>query len=144
VTVIFTACNFNVNLFPIHSNQKDKSFKGSVKIITITMFLVQGIYVLVSVSTIFMYGSNLADNVLQNIGQSYPATAKVFWESYVMQGLFLVILACHIPYLFFSGKEALLIMVDEIMRRSISLVLSKKALQMENSGMDEMPAMPED
>lgn len=44
----------------------------------------------------------------------------------------MIILACHIPYLFFSGKEALLIMVDEVMRRSISLVLSKRALQDEN------------
>jgi hypothetical protein len=40
-----------------------------------------------------------------------------------MQGLFAVILACHIPYLFFSGKEALLIIVDEIMRKTISTSL---------------------
>jgi hypothetical protein len=45
-----------------------------------------------------------------------------------MQGLFLVILGCHIPYLFFSGKEALLIIIDEIMRNSISLTLGKKIL----------------
>jgi hypothetical protein len=37
-----------------------------------------------------------------------------------MQSLFAIILACHIPYLFFSGKEALLIIFDEIMRKSIS------------------------
>lgn len=48
----------------------------------------------------------------------------MYWESFVMQFLILIILACHIPYLFFSGKEAMLITVDEIMRRSISMVLS--------------------
>ena len=68
VTVIFTACNFQANLFPIHSNQKDKSIKQSVKIITTTMILVDCVYIIVSVSTIFMYGSNIEDNVLQNIG----------------------------------------------------------------------------
>lgn len=30
--------------------------------------------------------------------------------------------------MFFSGKEAVLICIDEVMRKSISLVLAKKAL----------------
>lgn len=59
-----------------------------------------------------------------------------------MQFFFLIILACHIPYLYFSGKEALLIAIDEVMRRSISLVLSKKALQ-EEINEDEVNAAPE-
>jgi hypothetical protein len=59
-----------------------------------------------------------------------------------MEFLFLIILACHIPYLFFSGKEALLIMIDEVMRRSISLVLSKKALQ-EEINEDEVHEAPD-
>jgi hypothetical protein len=45
-----------------------------------------------------------------------------------MQLLFLVFLAAHIPYIFFSAKESLLIVVDECMRRSISLTLSKKMI----------------
>ena len=68
--------------------------------------------------------------------------ASAYWESYIMQFFFLIILACHIPYLYFSGKEALLIMIDEVMRRSISLVLSKKALQ-EEVNEDEVNAAPE-
>lgn len=43
-----------------------------------------------------------------------------------MQFLFLIILACHIPYLYYSGKESLLIIIDETMRKSISFTLSKK------------------
>jgi hypothetical protein len=75
-------------------------------------------------------GTQLAEN------PPYPAyyvteankNESVYPENYVMQFLFLIILACHIPYLFYSGKEALLIMIDEIMRKSISLTLSKKLL----------------
>ena len=83
-----------------------------------------------------MYGSGLQSDVLGSISLKYPidkdrkatADAVVYPESYVMQILFLIIIACHIPYLFFSGKEALLIIIDEYMRNSISSTLSKKLL----------------
>jgi hypothetical protein len=61
-----------------------------------------------------------------------------------MNALFLVILGCHVPYLFYSGKEALLIIIDEIMRNSISLVLSKKLLNENAAEIDAMPELPED
>ena len=58
--------------------------------------------------------------------------------------MFLIILACHVPYLFFSGKEALLIMIDEQMRKSISLTLSKKLLNENAEEINAMPDLPED
>jgi hypothetical protein len=72
-----------------------------------------------------MYGSEIKDSILQNIGQtSGGLSSKVHFESRIMQLMFLVILACHIPFLFFSGKEALLMIVDELYRRRISKNLS--------------------
>ena len=38
----------------------------------------------------------------------------------VIQIAFIVVLFCHIPFLFFAGKEGLCIVVDEIRRNSIS------------------------
>lgn len=35
-------------------------------------------------------------------------------------------LAAHIPFMFFVGKEALLIILDEIDRRSVSETLDKR------------------
>jgi hypothetical protein len=96
-----------------------------------------------------MYGSRIEDDVLGSIGLKYPIDkdgnpmqgAVVYPESYVMQVLFLIIIACHIPYLFFSGKEALLIIIDEYMRNSISATLSKKLL--DGGDMSEVHKMPE-
>lgn len=45
-----------------------------------------------------------------------------------MQVIFMILLAAHIPFIFFSAKESMLIMVDECMRGSISHTLSKKLI----------------
>ena len=88
------------------------------------MILIQSIYTLVSICGLISFGKAINDSILVNVGRKY--TEHVYWESYMMQVLFLIILACHIPYLYFSGKESLLIIVDELMRRSTSFALAQK------------------
>ena len=46
-------------------------------------------------------------------------------EAFIMRLLFVIVLIAHIPFVFFSGKEALLIMVDEIDRKTISNSLNR-------------------
>lgn len=126
MATISTAFNYNANLFPIYSGQIDKSVKGSLKSILTAMALISTIYITLALVTIFNFGSGIQDSLLKNLGDERSAEGDIYWENYLMQSLFLVILACHIPYIFFSGKESLLIIVDETMRKSISFTLSKK------------------
>jgi amino acid permease len=68
IVVMFTACNFQVNLFPIHSHQIDKSVEATVKYISFSMLLVQSLYFSLAIACIFMFGSSVQESVLVNIG----------------------------------------------------------------------------
>lgn len=120
--------NFHINLFAIHSQQKDKRISYSIRLIVGALLLVELMYYIFSITTIFQYGTELNASVLVNIGRKYEDN-KLYVESWIMQITFLIVMAAQIPFIFFSAKESLLIMVDEVLRRSISHALSKKMIQ---------------
>ena len=71
----------------------------------------------VGILCLYDFGSMLSGNVLDNIDK------ETNWSSYVIRSAFLIVLACHIPYIFFSGKESLLIMIEETRDQSMSTAL---------------------
>lgn len=70
-------------------------------------------------------------NIILNINREHDVDPKR-WESYILRLLFMIVLACHIPFIFFSGKEGLLIIIDEIDRRSISTTLDERVKMLKN------------
>ena len=72
------------------------------------------IYFCVSLICLFMFGESLGSSVLDNIGALQTDDDGFYWEAIIIQISFMIVLVCHIPFIFFSGKEALLIMIDEI------------------------------
>jgi hypothetical protein len=57
----------------------------------------------------------LDPNVLVNI-----AAEPLNWLSVIVRVAFAIVLACHIPYVFFYGKQGLLILIDEVAHNSTS------------------------
>ena len=89
--------------------------------------VVAAIYLAFGILGVFMFGHKVQPSVLDSVGAECAAVgSQCPWEAYVLRLLFLTVLACHIPFVFFSGKEGVLIVIDEIDRRSISAALEYK------------------
>ena len=69
-----------------------------------------------------MFGDGLQSSVLLNVGE-IKHDGKAYWETYISQVSFMLLLSCHIPFIFYAGKEAMLIVIDEILHKSISNAL---------------------
>ena len=115
-------------MFPIFSELRTKTNEEYQKVSVRALPLTGTIYFAVGIICAMMFGSTLESSVLLNIGEARHANNpdKSFWEAYICQISFMCVLMCHIPFIFFSGKEALLTVVDEIQRKSISNALWHK------------------
>lgn len=116
LSVTMLAYSYQQNVFPIYSELKTKTNEEYCKVSKGALPLTGVIYLCVGVICTMMFGSTLKSSVLLNIGEVKWNTDpnKSFWEAYICQVSFMIVLMCHIPFIFFSGKEAALIVVDEI------------------------------
>ena len=65
------------------------------------------IYVSLGILSIYIFGSSLESSVLKNVDEE----KNIY--SYIIRVAFLIVLACHIPYIFFPTKESFLIIVEQ-------------------------------
>jgi hypothetical protein len=91
-----------------------KSIYGAI-LMTLT------IYVAVSFVAIYMFGSAIKSDILENVAMEGGT-----WEAYLLRSLFLIVIACHIPFVFFAGKESFLIIIEEASRKIVSRSLEAR------------------
>ena len=66
------------------------------------------IYFCVAIISIYMFGSSITSDILDQIDEIND------WESYTIRVAFCILLALHIPFIFYCGKESWIAMVWEI------------------------------
>jgi amino acid permease len=127
VCCILVAFSFANNLFPIYSSLKVKTNANMANVLFLGIGLTWAIYVFLAIVCLFLFGKSvrLGTNIMDNVNTELQIN-KDRYESYALQILFSIVLACHIPFIFFSGKESLCIIIDEIDRRSISKTLDER------------------
>ena len=91
-----------------------------MKAANLTLIMAGVVYLTIAFSAIYLFGSNILGNFLDNMAKD-----KI-WIGYLLQFFYLVLIACHTPYVFFAGKECFLVIVDEIHRRTLSKSLDAR------------------
>lgn len=86
-----------------------------MKSVALALLLTMVIYVSCGILSIYLFGSSLSSNVLENISAEDGNILSL-----IVRVAFAVVLACHIPYVFFYGKEAACIIIDELINHSTS------------------------
>mmetsp|Transcript_12699 Transcript_12699/g.21385 ORF Transcript_12699/g.21385 Transcript_12699/m.21385 type:complete len:311 (+) Transcript_12699:175-1107(+) len=131
ISIMLVSYSCQQNLFPIYSELKVKTNSECSKSFAIASLLVGALYITLAVVSLYMFGSEVESSILENVGHECskdPLSGELDcpWESIVLRFMFLVVIACHVPFIFFSGKEGMLIIIDEIDRKSISTALQSK------------------
>ena len=119
VSIFLVAFVYHFNFFSVIDSLAEPTRKNVYTTVAVAITNASILYGTLGVLSIYMFGSILSSDVLNNVGQEHSVS------SYIIRFSFLLVLACHIPYIFFPAKESFLIIVDEIRNQSMS-----KAIEM--------------
>lgn len=112
--IIVLAYAYHINLFPTYNSLgSNKSNSNGMKAVAIGSSFSVLIYVSLGILSIYTFGSALETSVIMNVDEEQNV------YSYIIRVTFLLVLACHIPYIFFPTKESFLIIFDEAKNNSM-------------------------
>lgn len=119
--IIVLAYAYQINLFPTYNSLgENKSNNNGMLAVLIGSVFSFCIYVSLGILSIYTFGSDLKANVMTNVDEEKNA------YSYIIRIAFLIVLACHIPYIFFPTKESFLIIIDEAQNSSMQKAIEYK------------------
>jgi len=127
---------FSMNLFPVYSGLGTKTNRNMIDVTIISSGYATVLYCWMGIVGIMEFGRNVGNdsNLINNVSSEYTVSKGVHWESFVLRFIFLIIYILHLPPCFFPGKEALLIIIDELKRRSISSALDERVKMLNEEG----------
>lgn len=120
-SILLCAYNFSFIEFPLyHSLGPSRTPDKLLSATTLAVFFTMAIYISTGLLAIYLFGTSLSENTLDNIADE----GKNFL-SMAVRIFFACVVACHVPYCFYYGKEGCCLVADELSRSSTSQQLEK-------------------
>jgi amino acid permease len=131
-STVLVAFTFQANLFPLFNSMAGTIDQKNSKVMAavgLALLVTVCIYIVVGITCVYDFGDMLSSNVLDNVDEETGAPI-----SYIIRVSFLLVLACHIPYIFFTGKESTIIVVVETWDKTMSAALESLKMQEDMGG----------
>lgn len=124
---IINAYGFMALIFSLSESLRYRTRAYMAKSVATGLGLVTVLYIMISVSSIFLFGQALVDekaNLMNNINVMYKndPSASVFAVSSLLRFLFSTILFFHVPFVFFLAKDAVLLALGQMLKSSSQTV----------------------
>lgn len=114
IPTFIASYGFQISFFTAFARMRNKTNQNGQLVDFLTRLIIFSVYTSVPFIAYSIYGDNMKTNLLKTI------VAEKSSFSYALQSIFLLVSMLAIPPNFFIGKEAVLIIFDEITRRSYS------------------------
>ena len=98
-----------------------------MKAVNLTVIMSSIIYLTVAFTIIYIFGPNTKSNFMNNLFELNS------WQGETVRVSYLILIICHIPYIYFACKESALVIVCEIQKKSISKKL-EQSIRMNETG----------
>ncbi len=125
-SIIVSSYGFILNLFPVYTSIEQRNNKKGYQASGSALAFSFIVYVTFSFLAYYCYGESIQPSIFDNIKSESSI------GSYITRLLFLVIFICNIPFLFLPAKECILVMIDEIQNRTVSMAIMKSIDHMHN------------
>ena len=115
LTTFATSYSIHPSFFTAFIALKNQNLKSGIKTAILAELTLFFVYISTPLISFGLYGANIKSNMLKNVADDTGVL------SVVLLIIFLLIAVIHVPIIFFFGKEGLLIVFDEVSRRSYSV-----------------------
>ena len=120
IAILVFAFQVQFMIFPTYSELEKRSTARFTQVSMIYTSIVTTSYTTVAIIGMLLFGSEISSDLLTNISQR-TGTVSIW-----MRVSYCFLLLLHLPYFFFSVKEYTLVIIDELLNRSLSTHLEQK------------------
>lgn len=138
ILTIIVAYSYQTSVFPVFNSLAQRTPAAFSKVQTVGLGTTLIVYVIVALIGVSCFGDQIRSSVLLNYGD-LGARGSMVGATYLIQLSFIIVLICHIPFIFYAGKEGALMFATERQHRTVSNAFKPNPAVQHNNSADTIP-----